>query len=346
MVDAAEAERRRIERDLHDGAQQRILALTMTLARARAKFDGGPEAARALVREAQSESRAVLADLREVARGLHPRVLTDHGLGAALPVAAGRCPVPVRVEVDLVERPSPRAEATAYYVVCEALASIAKHADAAAVTVRAEHVARNRVGVLRLTVTDDGRGGADPEAGTGCTACGTGCAPSTANWPCTVHPVREPSSPPTSRGGRDRACDHRRGFGPAAQRHGEAAGGRGHRDRRSGRRRGGAARRGRRTRRRGPVPRGHPYAAHLFGGGHARGHPHPRGVSARRGPAAVPARGRHVRRPTAGRGRRQGRLPAQGPDRRHRRVPAHPAPHRRRRGRHRPRSGVAAAQPQ
>ncbi len=168
MVDAAEAERRRIERDLHDGAQQRLLALTMTLARARAKFERDPEQARQLLEEAQRESRAVMADLREVARGLHPRVLTDHGLDAALPVAAGRCPVPVRLDVDLDERPSPRAEGVAYYVACEALTNVAKHAGASSVTVRAERVARRRGGdLLRITVTDDGRGGADPDAGTG-----------------------------------------------------------------------------------------------------------------------------------------------------------------------------------
>ncbi|GAA3978780.1 sensor histidine kinase [Thermobifida alba] len=167
MVDAAEAERRRIERDLHDGAQQRLLALTMTLTRARAKFERDPEQARALLEEAQRESRAVMADLREVARGLHPRVLTDHGLDAALPVAAGRCPVPVRLDVDLAERPSPRAEGVAYYVACEALTNVAKHAGATAVTVRAERVPRRRGDLLRLTVTDDGRGGADPDAGTG-----------------------------------------------------------------------------------------------------------------------------------------------------------------------------------
>ncbi|UOE22196.1 sensor domain-containing protein [Thermobifida halotolerans] len=167
MVDAAEAERRRIERDLHDGAQQRLLALTMTLTRARAKFERDPEQARALLEEAQSESRAVMADLREVARGLHPRVLTDHGLDAALPVAAGRCPVPVRVEVDLADRPSPRAEGVAYYVACEALTNIAKHAGATTVTVRVERVPQRRGDLLRITVADDGRGGANPDKGTG-----------------------------------------------------------------------------------------------------------------------------------------------------------------------------------
>nr|WP_236567987.1 MULTISPECIES: histidine kinase [unclassified Nocardiopsis] len=170
MVDAAEAERRRIERDLHDGAQQRLLALSMTLTRARARVAADPAAALELITEAQRESREVMDELRQVARGLHPRVLTDHGLGSALPVAAGRSPVPVRVDVELDERPSPRAEGVAYYVVCEALTNVAKHAGASRVTVAARRVARpaRRGGdLLRITVTDDGAGGADPEAGTG-----------------------------------------------------------------------------------------------------------------------------------------------------------------------------------
>nr|WP_236743333.1 histidine kinase [Nocardiopsis sinuspersici] len=173
MVDAAESERRRIERDLHDGAQQRLLALSMTLTRARSRVGTDPDTALELITEAQRESREVMDELRQVARGLHPRVLTDHGLGAALPVAAGRAPVPVRVDVELPERPSPRAEGVAYYVACEALTNIAKHAGATRITVAAERVPRtSRRGgrggdLLRLTVTDDGAGGADPESGTG-----------------------------------------------------------------------------------------------------------------------------------------------------------------------------------
>jgi signal transduction histidine kinase len=170
MVDAAEAERRRIERDLHDGAQQRLLALTMTLTRARARVTADPDAALELITEAQRESREVMDELRQVARGLHPRVLTDHGLASALPVAAGRASVPVRVDVELEERPSARAEAVAYYAACEALNNVTKHARAEHVTIAVERVratARGRRDLLRLTVTDDGVGGADPEAGTG-----------------------------------------------------------------------------------------------------------------------------------------------------------------------------------
>ena len=170
MVDAAEAERTRIERDLHDGAQQRLLALTMTLTRARARVASDPDRALELITEAQRESKEVMDELRQVARGLHPRVLTDHGLASALPVAAGRAPVPVRVDIDLEERPSPRAEAVAYYAVCEALNNVTKHARAEGVTVAVDRVrgaARGRRDLLRLTVTDDGVGGADPETGTG-----------------------------------------------------------------------------------------------------------------------------------------------------------------------------------
>ncbi|WP_343233533.1 histidine kinase [Streptomonospora sp. PA3] len=169
MVDAAEAERRRIERDLHDGAQQRLLAVTMTLSRARAGYDRAPGSAevRDLIDEARSEAKAVMAELREVARGLHPRALTDHGLEAALPVAAGRCPVPVQVRVDLAERPSARAEGVAYYVVCEALNNVAKHAGASTVEVRARRRSHGSGDLLRVTVTDDGKGGADPDSGTG-----------------------------------------------------------------------------------------------------------------------------------------------------------------------------------
>ncbi len=168
MVDAAEAERRRIERDLHDGAQQRLLALTLTLTRARARVGSDPDAALELITEAQRESREVMEDLREVARGLHPRVLTDRGLPAALPVAAGRSPVPAKVEVDLDGRPSARAEGVAYYVVCEALTNAAKHSGAGRVTVSARRVGAGRGGdLLRVAVTDDGAGGADPESGSG-----------------------------------------------------------------------------------------------------------------------------------------------------------------------------------
>src|SRR5699024_6450287 len=170
MVDAAEAERRRIERDLHDGAQQHLLALTLTLTRARVRISKDPEQALALITEAQNEAKQVMEELRQVAKGLHPRVLTDHGLASALPVAAERCPLPVRLQVLLPERPSKRAEGVAYYVACEALTNVTKHARATRVDLVAKHLPQpehGTAGLLQLTVTDDGCGGADPEVGTG-----------------------------------------------------------------------------------------------------------------------------------------------------------------------------------
>ena len=100
VVDAAEAERRRIERDLHDGAQQRLVSLAMNLGRARAQYDADPEAARVLLEEAHSDAKHALVELRDLARGLHPAVLTDRGLDAALSGLAGRSPVPVTLDVE------------------------------------------------------------------------------------------------------------------------------------------------------------------------------------------------------------------------------------------------------
>jgi signal transduction histidine kinase len=167
VVDAAEEERRRIERDLHDGAQQRLVALAMNLGRAKARYDQDPEAARALIDEAHSDAKQALAELRDLARGLHPAVLADRGLDAALSGLAARSPVPVTVEVDpgggRPGRASQVVEAIAYFVVAEALTNIAKHAKAR----RAAVVVRRLDGMLRIVVTDDGVGGADPARGTG-----------------------------------------------------------------------------------------------------------------------------------------------------------------------------------
>jgi len=167
VVDAAEQERRRIERDLHDGAQQRLVALAMNLGRAKARYEQDPEAARALIDEAHSDAKQALAELRDLARGLHPAVLADRGLDAALSGLAARSPVPVTVEVDPGDgsagRPSQVVEAIAYFVVAEALTNVAKHARAT----RAAVVVRRLDGMLRIAVTDDGVGGADPARGTG-----------------------------------------------------------------------------------------------------------------------------------------------------------------------------------
>ncbi len=156
VVDAAEAERRRIERDLHDGAQQRLVALAMNLGMAKEKLDSDPGAARALVDEAHAEAKRALVELRDLARGLHPAVLTDRGLGPALSAVAARSNVPVEVRVGLRERPDATTESIAYFVVCEALANVAKHSGASRATVS---IAR-RGDRLVIEVTDDGVGGA------------------------------------------------------------------------------------------------------------------------------------------------------------------------------------------
>ncbi len=147
VVDAAEAERRRIERDLHDGAQQRLVSLAMNLGRARARYDDDPEAARVLLDEAHADAKHALVELRDLARGLHPAVLTDRGLDAALSGLAGRSPVPVTLDVEVEPRCNPTIEAIAYFVVSEALANIAKHSGAS----RADIVARREGDRLQLT---------------------------------------------------------------------------------------------------------------------------------------------------------------------------------------------------
>ena len=165
VVVSADEERRRIERDLHDGAQQRLVALAMQLGRARSRFTTDPEGARALLDEAHNEAKLALAELRDLARGLHPAVLTDRGLDAALSGLAARAPIPVVVEVDPAagDKPVPVVDAIAYFVVAEALTNVAKHARAT----RAAVVVRRLDGMLRVVVTDDGVGGADPALGTG-----------------------------------------------------------------------------------------------------------------------------------------------------------------------------------
>ncbi|MGV9317093.1 sensor domain-containing protein [Streptomyces sp. NPDC003691] len=163
MVDAAEQERQRIERDLHDGAQQRLLSVAMSLGRAKSRFDQDPEKARRLLVTAHEEAKAAMQELRDVTRGLHPSILTEQGMEPALAAVAARCPVPVELMVQLPERPSSRAEAVAYYVVSELLTNIAKHAgaDGASVKIFRED------DLLRLTVRDDGIGGVDPDRGSG-----------------------------------------------------------------------------------------------------------------------------------------------------------------------------------
>ena len=162
-VDAAVAERRRIERDLHDGAQQRLTALAMDLGRARSKLESDPEGARALVEQAHEDAKHALAELRNLARGIHPAILTDRGLDAALSALVARSPVPVEISVELDERPPTALESAAYFVVAEALANASKHSAAKTVRVR---VWRHRE-TLIAEVWDDGVGGAELEPGGG-----------------------------------------------------------------------------------------------------------------------------------------------------------------------------------
>jgi signal transduction histidine kinase len=161
LVDAFEAERRRIERDLHDGVQQRLVALTMTLGRAELDVPegGGLE----LVREAHRQAEGALEELRSTVRGIHPRVLADHGLAAAVHEIADRSPVPVHTDITLPGRLPGPVENAAYFVVSEALTNVARHARARFAQVHAW----TQDGTLVLTVVDDGVGGADPGSGSG-----------------------------------------------------------------------------------------------------------------------------------------------------------------------------------
>jgi signal transduction histidine kinase len=162
LVDAFELERRRIERDLHDGAQQRLVALTVALGMARLDLPPGSAAA-GQVDAAHEQAKQALTELRELIRGVHPQVLTDRGLPAAVADAAGRSPVRVDVDVVLPRRLPAGIEVAAYFAVCEALGNVAKHSRASRASVRGRLVDD----VLVLEVRDDGVGGADPAAGSG-----------------------------------------------------------------------------------------------------------------------------------------------------------------------------------
>jgi signal transduction histidine kinase len=162
-VDASSAELRRIERDLHDGAQARMVAVAMDLGMAEARIEEDPEGARALVQGARTEARRALEEMRDLVRGIAPSVLEDRGLEAALGSLAGRSRVPVALDVELPERPPVAVETAAYFVVAEALVNVAKHADAGSAAV----VAAVRDGVLEVRVQDDGAGGAELREGGG-----------------------------------------------------------------------------------------------------------------------------------------------------------------------------------
>jgi signal transduction histidine kinase len=163
VMRAMHLERRRIERDLHDGAQQRLVALAMDLGRLRDGMETDPEAAKALIDSSHEESKRILADLRDLVRGIHPAVLTDRGLDAAISAIAGRSPVPVEVEVVLKSRLPEEVEGTAYFVVVESLTNIAKHSQAS----RARVHIRRKGNWLMLEISDNGRGGANLGHGSG-----------------------------------------------------------------------------------------------------------------------------------------------------------------------------------
>ncbi|MEU7280477.1 sensor domain-containing protein [Streptomyces sp. NPDC045431] len=163
VIDTAAADLRRIERDLHDGAQARLVALAMDLGLAKEKMTENPEAAARMVEEAHGEVKIALQELRDLARGIHPAVLTDRGLDAALSSIASRCTVPVSVEVDLPERPAPAIEGIAYFTVSELLQNVSKHSGARSAAVDVWRVDDR----LLIQVTDDGHGGARLDDGTG-----------------------------------------------------------------------------------------------------------------------------------------------------------------------------------
>jgi signal transduction histidine kinase len=162
VVDAAEAERRRIERDLHDGAQQRLVALAMELGRAKARFADDPDAAKVLVDQAHAQAKEALTELRNLVRGVHPPVLTERGLDAALSGLAALCPIPVGVHVDVPVRPRASVEAVAYFVVAEALTNVAKHSRASHAKVVVE--GHGFPGTLTVMISDDGIGGAKADS--------------------------------------------------------------------------------------------------------------------------------------------------------------------------------------
>jgi signal transduction histidine kinase len=162
VIEAGQHERRRLERNLHDGAQQRLIALSLELGLLGERLGADPDARASLAR-AKSEVALSLEELRDVARGLHPAVVSGHGLAVALESLAAGAPLPVRLAVELDGRVDERSEVAAYYVVCESLTNVGKHAQASSATVA---VSRAN-GKLVVEVVDDGVGGADSELGTG-----------------------------------------------------------------------------------------------------------------------------------------------------------------------------------
>jgi signal transduction histidine kinase len=163
VVEVGDAERRRLERNLHDGAQQRLVSVALSLSVVGSKLEKDPQAAREILSVAKEELALGLADLRELARGIHPAVLTEHGLGPALGSLLARAPIAVEIVEMPEERLAPSVEAAAYYVVAEAIANVGKYAQASVATVG---VSRSDTRAT-VTVSDDGVGGADPARGSG-----------------------------------------------------------------------------------------------------------------------------------------------------------------------------------
>ena len=155
-VAAAESERRRIERNLHDGLQPRLVSLAVDLGLAEARFERDPQASRSLVAQAHRNAKTAIEDLRSIVRGIHPSVLDGRGLDAALSALVGGCPIPVNLHVDIAERPDPVHEAAAYYLVAEAMTNAQKHAGADHITIDVHQDG----GQLCVAVEDDGHGGA------------------------------------------------------------------------------------------------------------------------------------------------------------------------------------------
>ena len=163
VVEVGDAERRRLERNLHDGAQQRLVSVALSLSMVGTKLESDPAAARKALSAAQEDLAQGLAELRELARGIHPVILTERGLGPALNALLARAPVPVEIQEMPEQRLTPTVEAAAYYVVAEAITNVGKYAQASGATVG---VSRSN-GFALVTVADDGVGGADPARGSG-----------------------------------------------------------------------------------------------------------------------------------------------------------------------------------
>jgi signal transduction histidine kinase len=163
VMDAEMMELRRIERDLHDGAQQWLVASAIDLAIAKDKVENDPEMAKHLIDKAGDQTRQALSEIRNLVRGIAPAILIDRGLDPAISALASRCPVPVEVDVDIPERLPEKVETTAYFIVAESLTNIAKHAGATEARVTARRFADR----LLLEIYDNGAGGANPGGGTG-----------------------------------------------------------------------------------------------------------------------------------------------------------------------------------